>query len=356
MTVRRALVGLSVIAALAVAGLAGASWYYGGGDGMGCARCHEIRPLVDAWAHSSHRRIGCQSCHGSSFTADLRMHAKNLTRVLLHARGESPEEIHIRHQDLAPLVARCSACHAREAADWASGPHGASYAAVFLDPKHNAGQQLMDDCLRCHGAHFEGGLRDLVSPLDRKGPWQFVRAADAGLPAVPCLACHQIHTQGAPLGSRPERTALEGRDQETVVPSLAFYDRRAFGHVRVDRLPLPAMKDGERDVATSPDPRQALCYQCHAPRAGNQVHSGDDRTPTGVHEGLSCAACHQKHGQTTRASCATCHPRLSNCGLDVETMDTTFKSRASRHDVHRVSCVDCHPTGVPASRAQARRR
>ena len=26
-------------------------------------------------------------------------------------------------------------------------------------------------------------------------------------------------------------------------------------------------------------------------------------------------------------SCANCHPQLSNCGLDVETMDTTFKHR-----------------------------
>ncbi len=107
------------------------------------------------------------------------------------------------------------------------------------------------------------------------------------------------------------------------------------------------MVDEGRPVKTSPDRRQALCYQCHAPRAGNQVYSGDDRTPVGVHEGLSCQACHAKHGQTTRASCAGCHPRLSNCGIDVEKMDTTFKSTDSRHDVHRVACLDCHPAGVP---------
>ena len=44
----------------------------------------------------------------------------------------------------------------------------------------------------------------------------------------------------------------------------------------------------------SPDPRQALCYQCHAPLANTQVHSGDDRTPVGVHEGFSCLACHDQ--------------------------------------------------------------
>jgi len=55
--------------------------------------------------------------------------------------------------------------------------------------------------------------------------------------------------------------------------------------------------------------------------------------------------------QTTRASCAGCHPRLSNCGLDVEKMDTTFFSPRSKHNVHFVKCVDCHAKGVPKRRA-----
>jgi hypothetical protein len=112
-------------------------------------------------------------------------------------------------------------------------------------------------------------------------------------------------------------------------------------------LPLPRIKEGERVVKTSPDTRQALCYQCHASIQGAQVGSGDDRTPVGVHEGISCLACHQNHGQQTRASCATCHPKMSNCGLDVEKMDTTFKARASSHNIHFVKCLDCHEKGVP---------
>jgi hypothetical protein len=54
-----------------------------------------------------------------------------------------------------------------------------------------------------------------------------------------------------------------------------------------------------------------------------------------------------KHGQKTRASCAECHPKMSNCGLDVETMDTTFRSTESKHNIHWVKCVDCHPKGAP---------
>jgi hypothetical protein len=107
------------------------------------------------------------------------------------------------------------------------------------------------------------------------------------------------------------------------------------------------MLDGARPVNLSPDSRQALCYQCHAPDFTLQARSGDDRTCIGVHEGLSCLACHSGHDQDARASCAQCHPRMSNCGLDVERMDTTFRSPASLHNIHFVKCADCHPNGVP---------
>ena len=222
---------------------------------------------------------------------------------------------------------------------------------IFINPEHNSAQQLMDDCLRCHAMHFEGGIRELVTPLDRKGPWTFVlggvrRPAGGALPRLPLGP-----PPGEPFAARSARAVLAGPEQEIARPSLALYDRRALEHVGLERLPLPAMQDGGRAVVMSPDRRQALCYQCHAPRAGNQVFSGDDRTPVGVHEGLSCLACHAKHGQTTRASCAACHPRLSNCGQDVEKMDTTFKSAESLHDIHRVACLDCHPEGVPREAA-----
>jgi hypothetical protein len=346
----RLVVGVAAVAVVGVVTLAGSSAYYGGSDGHGCARCHEIRPEVDSWAESSHRGVGCKECHGRSLSADLRMQAKNLERVWLHARGRVPEQIRVRHTDVAALVERCAACHRQEHADWQGGPHGTPYAGLFVNPEHNASQQLADDCLRCHAMHFEGGISDLVTPLDRKGPWTLVHPEDAGLPALPCMACHAIHRTGQPVPPRTRRNPTPGALQEIARPSLALYDRRSLEPVALDRLPLPQMLDGTRAVRTSPDRRQALCYQCHAPRAGNQVFSGDDRTPVGVHEGLSCLACHETHGERTRASCAACHPRLSNCGIDVETMDTSFKSPESPHDVHRVACRDCHPTGVPARR------
>jgi hypothetical protein len=86
-----------------------------------------------------------------------------------------------------------------------------------------------------------------------------------------------------------------------------------------------------------------------------QVASGDDRTGIGVHEGISCLACHAQHGQKTRASCASCHPKMSNCGLDVEKMDTTFASQNSKHNVHWVTCADCHTKGVPKKKQEINR-
>jgi hypothetical protein len=353
---RQILLAALAAGVLALLSLAGTSSYYGGSDGKGCARCHEIAPMVESWAASTHRSVACKDCHGSSFSADLRMHVKNLERVWLHARGKTPEQIHVRHEDVGPLVERCRACHAQEYGDWKSGPHGTTYSRIFLDVKHNSGQQLMDDCLRCHGMHFEGGIGHLVEPIDRKGPWRLRDASLRDEPAIPCLGCHQAHRKGEPLPVRVAGAARLASAEEIVRPSVSLYDRRALDHVAVSDLPLPAMRAGSRAVKVSPDRRQALCYQCHAPRAEAQVFSGDDRTPTGVHEGLSCLSCHEKHGQTTRASCAGCHPQLSNCGRDVETMDTTFRSKESPHNIHSVACADCHPAGVPKKKGAAVRQ
>ena len=95
------------------------------------------------------------------------------------------------------------------------------------------------------------------------------------------------------------------------------------------------------------DITQRLCYQCHAPNEALQVGSADDYTGKGVHEGVSCKQCHLGHNQRTTDSCKDCHPRDSNCNINVMQMDTTFMLPTSKHDIHFVSCVDCHTKGVP---------
>jgi len=325
----------------------GASLYYEASGGRACARCHEIwQPYTD-WHTSAHRNVKCTECHGNVFTLDAGFHLNNMRRVFTHLWGNVPEQVRIRERDIPKIMANCQRCHQQEYADWQAGPHSVSYQEIFLNKPFNQKNLLMDDCLRCHGMHFGGSIRDLVEPISTAGPWSLKDPTLTDHPVIPCLTCHQVHKQGEPHQKSKLGERTPGPEQEIMLPSLALFDRREMTSVPVGRINLPEMKDGDRLVKISADPRQALCYQCHAPRATRQANSGDDRTPVGIHEGLSCFACHLNHRQSTRASCATCHPRLSNCGLDVEKMDTTFKSPKSLHDIHFVKCEDCHTKGVP---------
>jgi cytochrome c554/c'-like protein len=354
----RKILRLRVIAPLliilfAICLLPGASLYYSYSGGKSCTKCHEIWQPYRDWHESAHRNIACSECHGDVMTLDAGYHLKNLRQLVAHLRGKIPEQVRLKTDDVFQIEKRCAKCHREEYASWSSGPHSASYAKIFLSKDHNQQTLLMDDCLRCHSMHFQGSIRDLVTPLNKQGPWRLLDSRLTDQPAIPCLTCHQLHRHGDPL-SRPPPNRLDdtGSHQEITRPSLALFDRREQDYVSLDRLPLPQMYESTRPVKISPDQRQALCYQCHAPDATAQVGSGDDRTPDGVHAGLSCFACHEKHSQTARASCTTCHPQLSNCGINVETMDTTFKSGRSPHNVHTVKCIDCHSRGVPQKRSK----
>jgi len=335
--------GPAALSAVALLSVPACDLYYQSSWGTGCARCHEIGIDYSLWHRSSHRSINCVECHASSLTTNLR-------RVAAHIEGEVPEQVHLGTEDVFAMLPRCRTCHQQEFAQWNSGPHSTTYARIFTDREHNRKRLLMDDCLRCHGMHFEGGIQDVVEPVNATGPWRLKDPAYASRPAIPCLACHSIHRQGEPMVKPGERT---GAREEIIRPSIGLFDRRSRLNIDAGNLPVPAIYQGPRRVRMSPDQRQSLCYQCHAPLSNMQAGAGDDRTPLGVHEGLSCLACHQKHGQMTRQSCADCHPRLSNCGIDVEKMDTTFLNPKSKHNVHWVKCVDCHFKGVPKKKAVA---
>jgi len=331
----------------------GASLYYSRSGGSSCASCHEIWQPYREWRGSAHRNVPCAECHGDVLTLNAGFHLRNISQLVAHLRGRVPDRVRLKSDEVFRIAERCGRCHRQEQASWRAGPHATTYSEIFLDQGHNRRQRLMDDCLRCHGMHFEGSIGELVTPLDTQGPWRLAQPELADRPVLPCLVCHQMHRDGEPLrGEDEDESDDAGPKQELFRPSLALFDRRQLDYIAVGHLPLPQILTGARPVQISPDRRQALCYQCHAPLAGGQAGSGDDRTPLGVHEGLSCLACHDQHGQTTRASCGNCHPRLSNCGTSVELMDTTFKSKKSKHNVHTVSCIECHTQGVPEKRVR----
>jgi hypothetical protein len=161
---------------------------------------------------------------------------------------------------------------------------------------------------------------------------------------------HRHGEPAEPFERTALRTALKGGE---VTPSLALFDRRTQIHVGAKSMPVPAVMDGDRPVKMSEDGRQALCYQCHATRVMDgfdQAGTGDDRTCVGVHEGISCLSCHATHDMRAVASCSTCHPRFSNCGMTVEKMISLFEHPKSPFDIHTVDCIDCHPKGVPERR------
>lgn len=349
-------IAIGVAALLAVGGTFGASYYYTSQYGHGCASCHEMASYVSAVHSSPHRTTGCMDCHNASSATKLR-------HMRIHVFGVIPEAIRLRDVDVSEMTTNCQKCHQHEYANWQAGPHSVTYSQIFADPVHNSKRMLMEDCFRCHGMHFNGSIRDLVGPLNTKGPWQVIRSGFADQPAIPCQACHQMHRDGAQEIRPASRISAAGT---AVSDSLAFFDRRERLHFVATALSIPQLNDGARTVRMNQDQRQALCYQCHAPREpeavsvsaekgwGPQVGSGDDRTPMGVHEGLSCISCHDGHNENTRASCKTCHPEMSHCGLDVEKMDTTYATANSQHNIHWVKCTDCHQHGTPNPKAQSR--
>ena len=170
----------------------------------------------------------------------------------------------------------------------------------------------------------------------------------ADKPTMPCMTCHQIHSKGEPA-KRPDysnpNNIFYSRNMEN--NSIGFYIRNEKIHFDLANLPTPVILNGADTVQTPADPVYRLCVQCHAPSVWHQAGSHDDQTPTGVHEGISCRACHEPHSNYQQNSCDKCHAGESkNCKLDVRTMNTTFFSPTSEHDIHFVSCTDCHEDQV----------
>jgi hypothetical protein len=323
---------LSVGVFLAACCVGSLAWFHFGNPNNTCASCHEMTGVHSAWSTSSHRTLHCRNCHGGSLTLDVHALRAHVNRVVQHFRRSQDQPIRLTEARVLALQEACRGCHPQSFADWQGSRHSATYATIFLDSKHNRAEQLAPDCLRCHGMFFDGNIEDLVTPVSTAGPWALKDPAQAGQPAIPCLACHQIHTPAAGF------------------ESAQLYVRHERTHFPEGGLEVTGITVGGRPVKLSTDPRQRLCAQCHAPNAFRELGTADDRTPCGVHEGLSCLDCHTSHSNSAKVSCAACHPADSHCGLDVEKMDTSFLSATSTHNIHFVGCGDCHNGRRPAKK------
>jgi hypothetical protein len=309
-----------------------------------CASCHEINESYEQWASSAHREFDCQTCHGTALSAGMHSLTEKVRMIQQHISGNPVAEIRLKEKEVDKMLDLCVKCHPNENANWMSGGHSMRYADVFLNKEQNRKEPANEQCLKCHGMFFEGSVSSLVAPLDTTGPWKIIPTHHKSRPAIPCLACHSIHTPGQPAVNpdyaHPDQKAYK---QYPSYPKAGFYDTYEKRFFRADQLPRLQAWQKENSVLVSEDPLSRICSQCHAPDASHQTASGDDRTPMGVHEGLSCLVCHEPHTNDAMKSCDRCHPAFSNCGLDVEKMNTTYANPKSPYNIHTVSCNDCHP-------------
>ncbi len=329
----------------------------GAESGRYCVNCHEISPSHETWSSSAHRNMACTGCHGTALSEGWHSLKEKAGMAFSHFRRERSEKIRMEEEQVLSIIERCRRCHQQQYADWTSSGHSMTYADVFLNPTHNKIEQINEDCLRCHGMFFAGNSSDIVTPLNTQGPWTLQRPELSHRPVIPCLACHQIHSPGKPA-TAPDYSNPKGIGQkrEVAVTTTGFYDRREMSFFAVPELPDPHLQKDGVGLPVAPDIRVRNCYQCHAPNAYHEVGSSDDRTPRGVHQGLSCFVCHNTHSLDARSSCSLCHPQMSNCGLDVTRMDTTFASSASTHNIHFTGCIDCHSKGVPVPKTKRIRK
>lgn len=308
-----------------------------------CASCHEIGRSVKAFAQSSHRDFHCSECHGTALSNGMYSLSEKTRMVVSHIKNAEADKIMLSEPQLLRVMDNCRRCHASTFAKWSSGGHSIDYGHVFLNPRHNSTEQINFDCLRCHGMFFKGSVTDIIAPLNIRGPWKLLNEELAKNPAIPCMACHLIHQKGTPVlnpGYDDPKAIFYQRKNEGV--KSGFYVRHEKTWYPANELPKLKLWQGAQLIAVSDDPVMRGCIQCHAPNAHHQAGTSDDRTPRGVHEGLSCRACHDVHSNDARNSCTACHPAISNCKLDVTTMNTTFADSQSPNNIHFVSCTDCH--------------
>lgn len=308
-----------------------------------CARCHEVRCEVHEFENSSHRDMACKECHGTALSQGVRSMKEKTGMVVKHIRKESTEDIRMSEAQIMDVMSNCQRCHSYEFAKWEAGKHSVTYTDIYLDSLHNSTEQLNYDCLRCHGMFYEGTITDLVEPISTEGPWKLKKESQGDIPAIPCLTCHQIHTDGYPIADVPENLSDSlGYEYNPAQAGLGIYDRAEMAYFNVESLPLLKLFQGDSLIEVSEDYAMRNCVQCHAPNSWHEAGTGDDKTPRGVHAGLSCLACHDPHSNNARNSCINCHPSSSNCKMDVTKMNTTYLDPDSPNNIHTVSCSDCH--------------
>lgn len=281
-----------------------------------CAQCHEIAPSHDMWTGSAHAGVQCVQCHGSALSNGFHSLKEKSRMVWMHVFGDKyNDDIYLTEAQVLELSERCIGCHQSEHAGWLVSGHAVNYKEIFMDSVHNAMEKPYWDCFRCHGMFYDDNIHTLVELEGEPHEWHIRDKKQEMQPTVPCLACHQIHTEN-PVLERYVSSVDTAKNIPHRHPRTALYGRADKMYLRSDQLTRLPMLDGDQAVNSATDDNTLLCMQCHAPNHLRQVGSEDDCTPVGVHEGISCTACHKPHSNDTRESCTQCHPSLTTTQVE----------------------------------------
>ena len=267
-----------------------------------CAQCHKVEDSHARWSQSAHKDVACVECHAAALENGVGGVAEKLGMVFSHfSKDIKNSDIKMAESQVLEISERCASCHKSEAEKWASGKHSTLYKNIFEDVSYNSKEKPYADCFRCHGMFYDGDINTLMGFEGDCSHWKIKDRAQADIPAIPCLACHKIHS---PADSAKKWGPGSGLSNP---PKTSFYSRAERKHFRTDNLTPIEMYLGSKKLETSKDPNNTLCIQCHSPNWERQARSCDDRTPTGEHKGFSCIVCHDPHSNSAADSCARCH-------------------------------------------------
>ena len=202
----------------------------------------------------------------------------NMRRVFTHLRGEARPSRGCAAKCAGNGAALCRELPRRRIRGLASQRAQRQLLRHFSERRPQSPTILMDDCLRCHGMHYEGGIRDLVTPLSTAGPWQLKRAELKAAPVIPCLTCHQIHRQGVAHGKgRAGTSRSSGQSRKSIArrfPCSIAANWNTF------RSRVAAASENARWHARSKDQPGPAPGLVTVPRATStlQVRSGDNHT------------------------------------------------------------------------------
>jgi len=271
-----------------------------------CAQCHEVKPAHFLWKKSAHANVVCYDCHGTAISNGLHSLKEKANMVFSHfSKDIKNRDIKLTEAQVLDISNRCGNCHQEETARWRSGAHSTKYANIFEDKVHNKMEKPYADCFRCHGMFYDGNISKLMTLEGECNAWKIKDTAQAQCYAIPCMACHQVHTEKEKSPVFQSRLTNKTKIQDC--PKTSFYLRAEKQHLRTDKLtPIQMYLDG-KPIETSKDANNTLCVQCHSPDWRRNAQTLDDRTPTGAHKGFSCIVCHDPHSNSASNSCIKCH-------------------------------------------------